>query len=77
MIEGGSASNILARDARVTWEYRALPGRDTKAIVERVRACAEHEILPKYRKRAPEARLDTVLHAAYPGLAMECVEEAI
>jgi acetylornithine deacetylase len=77
MIEGGSASNILARDARVTWEYRALPGRDTKAIVERVRARAEHEILPKYRKRAPEARLDTVLHAAYPGLAMDETSAAV
>ncbi len=71
MIEGGSASNILARDALVTWEYRALPGRDTDAIVERVRRRAEREILAKYRKRAPEARLETVLHAAYPGLAMD------
>ena len=77
MIEGGSASNILARDARVTWEYRALPGRDAKAIVERVCARAEHEILPKYRKRAPEARLDTVLHAAYPGLTMDETSAAV
>jgi len=71
MIEGGSASNILARDALVTWEYRALPGRDTDAIVERVRRRAEREILAKYQKRAPEARLETILHAAYPGLAMD------
>lgn len=71
MIEGGSASNILARDAIVTWEYRALPGRDTAAIVERVRQRAEHEILGKYRRRAPEARLDTIVHATYPGLAMD------
>ena len=27
MIEGGSAVNILARDAKVTWEYRGLPDR--------------------------------------------------
>jgi acetylornithine deacetylase len=77
MIEGGSASNILARDARVTWEYRALPGRDTDAIVERVRVRAEREILPKYRGRAAEARLDTVLHAAYPGLAMDETSAAV
>jgi acetylornithine deacetylase len=77
MIEGGSASNILARDALVTWEYRALPGRDTEAIVERVRRRAEREILPKYRKRAPEARLETVLHAAYPGLTMDETSPAV
>ena len=71
MIEGGSASNILARDALVTWEYRALPDRNADAIVARVRALAEREILPKYRSRAAEARIETVLHAAYPGLVMD------
>jgi acetylornithine deacetylase len=77
MIEGGSASNILARDALVTWEYRALPGRDAEAIVARVQQRAEREILPKYRKRAPEARLETVLHASYPGLAMDETSPAV
>jgi len=77
MIEGGSASNILARDARVTWEYRALPGRDADAIVQRVRERAEREILAKYRKRAPEARLETILHASYPGLAMDEASPAV
>lgn len=77
MIAGGSASNILARDALVTWEYRALPGRDTKAIVERVRARAERDILPKYRKRAQEAKLETILHASYPGLAMDETSPAV
>ena len=77
MIEGGSASNILARDARVTWEYRALPGRDADAIVQRVRERAEREILAKYRKRAPEARLETILHASYPGLVMDEASPAV
>ncbi|MGZ5924853.1 MAG: acetylornithine deacetylase [Rhizomicrobium sp.] len=71
MIEGGSAPNILARDAVVTWEYRALPDRDPKLILARVRELAEREILPKYRRRASEARLETVVHASYPGLVMD------
>ena len=71
MIEGGSASNILARDALVTWEYRALPDRDTDAIVARVKSRAECEILPRYRRRAAEARLETIVHAHYPGLVMD------
>ncbi|MGZ5997847.1 MAG: acetylornithine deacetylase [Rhizomicrobium sp.] len=71
MIEGGSAPNILARDALVTWEYRALPDRDPNVILARVRELAEHEILPKYRRRASEARLETVVHASYPGLVMD------
>ncbi|MGZ5932733.1 MAG: acetylornithine deacetylase [Rhizomicrobium sp.] len=71
MIEGGSAPNILARDALVTWEYRALPDRDPNVILARVRELAEREILPKYRRRASEARLETVVHASYPGLVMD------
>ena len=71
VIAGGTAVNILAKEAEVTWEYRCLPDRDASAIVERVRRRAEAEVLPKYQHRAPEARLDTTLHAAYPGLAMD------
>jgi acetylornithine deacetylase len=71
MIEGGSAVNILARDARVTWEYRGLPDRDASKVVDTVRARADAAILPKYRARAAEARIETVLHASYPGLVMD------
>lgn len=71
MISGGTAVNILAREAEVTWEYRCLPDRDPDKIVARVNERAEAEVLPKYRARAPEAALETTLHAQYPGLAMD------
>ncbi len=38
VIGGGTAVNILAREAEVTWEYRCLPDRDPDAILETVRA---------------------------------------
>jgi acetylornithine deacetylase len=71
VIHGGTAVNILAKEAEVTWEYRCLPDRDPQRIVERVKQRAEAEILPKYRRRAAEAALLTELHAQYPGLAMD------
>jgi acetylornithine deacetylase len=71
MISGGTATNILAREALVTWEYRALPDRDAAAIVETVKRRSQDEILPKYARRAPEATFETRLHAAYPGLMMD------
>jgi len=77
MIEGGSAVNILARDALVTWEYRALPDRDAAKIVDTVRARAAATILPKYRARAAEARIETTLHASYPGLVMDEASPAV
>jgi acetylornithine deacetylase len=71
MIEGGSAVNILARHALVTWEYRCLPDRDATKVVETVVQRAEHDILPKYQERAGDARIMTELHASYPGLVMD------
>src|SRR6267154_2852886 len=44
VIHGGTAVNILAREAEVTWEYRCLPDRDPAKIVERVKERAQAEI---------------------------------
>lgn len=77
MIEGGSAVNILARHALVTWEYRCLPDRDPAKVVQTIAARAERDILPKYQERAGEARLMTELHASYPGLVLDDNSPAI
>lgn len=71
MISGGTAVNVLARDALVTWEYRALPDRDAGAVVERAQKHASEIILPKYKSQAPEARFETQVHASYPGLMLD------
>jgi acetylornithine deacetylase len=70
MISGGTAVNVLAREAKLIWEYRALPDRDTDAILERARAAAE-AILSRYREGAPEAAFTTRIKAAYPGLSRD------
>jgi acetylornithine deacetylase len=77
VIHGGTAVNILAREADVTWEYRCLPDRDPQKIMDRVAARAAAEILPKYQRRAAEAAFDTTLHARYPGLKMDEESPAI
>lgn len=77
VVHGGTAVNILAKEAEVTWEYRALPGRDTQGIIDTVKARAESQILPKYKARATEAAFQTTLHARYPGLAMDEESPAI
>jgi acetylornithine deacetylase len=71
MIAGGTAVNVLAREALVTWEYRGLPDRDGAAVVTRAREQAETQILPKYRAHVPEARIETKVHASYPGLVLD------
>ena len=71
MIAGGSAVNILARDARVTWECRNLPDRDGDAVIAGIQSRAARDILPKYAARASEAHFDTHIHARYPGLVLD------
>jgi len=71
VIHGGTAVNILAREAEVTWEYRFLPDRDPDALQAMVERRAAAEILPKYCARSPEAALTTELQARYPGLKMD------
>jgi acetylornithine deacetylase len=77
MMSGGSAVNILARDARVTWECRHLPDRDGDAVISSIEQRAARDILPKNSMRAAEARFDTHLHARYPGLVMDETSPAI
>jgi len=77
MISGGTATNILAREAIVTWEYRNLPDRDPTAITETVAHRVADELLPKYKRRATTAAFDTEFVARYPGLAMDEESPAI
>ena len=71
MVSGGTAVNVLAREANVVWEYRALPDRDIDALVSRVENRAKSDILPRYKEGAPEAAFETRLKARYPGLVRD------
>jgi acetylornithine deacetylase len=76
VVSGGTALNILAREAAVTWECRTLPGRDPMAIVARARELAE-AILPKYRAGAPDAAIEVKVLTSYPGLALDADSPAV
>lgn len=77
MISGGTAVNVLGREAQIRWECRALPERDAEAIVAEVCARADKEILPKYRARAERAGFETEIRSLYPGLRLESSSPAI
>jgi acetylornithine deacetylase len=77
MIAGGTAVNVLAREARVVWEYRALPDRLAGAIVATAEARAQNQILPRYRGGAPEAQFESRVRAIYPGLKRDPQSPAV
>jgi acetylornithine deacetylase len=76
-IGGGTAQNILAREVNLTWECRTLPGRDGEAVGARVKEISQNEILPKYKKGAPDADFQTTLMTNYPGLALDADSAAV
>ena len=77
IVHGGTALNILAREASITWECRTLPGRDPMKIVERAKEIAAKEILPKYKTGAPNASVETTVVSSYPGLALDMDSPAV
>lgn len=71
IVSGGTALNILAKEARIVWECRTLPGRDPAKVVARAKELAETQILPKYKRGAPDASFDITVTSTYPGLALD------
>lgn len=59
MIEGGTALNIVPRNCKFLWEFRPLPGADESMVIDRFRAYAESEVLPRMRALAPDTDIIT------------------
>jgi acetylornithine deacetylase len=77
IVSGGTAVNVLAKEARVLWEYRGLPDRDAASLVSRAESRANAEIVPRYRAGAQEACFRTHVRAAYPGLIRDVNSPAV
>jgi acetylornithine deacetylase len=77
MISGGTAVNVLGREAVVRWECRALPGRNGKAVVAGVCGHAERELMPKYRARAASVHMENEIRGFYPGMKLDLASPAI
>jgi acetylornithine deacetylase len=76
MVSGGTAVNVLAREARITWEYRALPDRNPDRYLADMARRSE-AIVERYRGGAPEAAFETQIRASYPGLVRDLGSPAV
>ena len=65
-IEGGDAVNIIARETRLNWEFRPIPGADPDAIAARVNAWVESELLPRMQAKDANAFVETVRDVLVP-----------
>lgn len=58
-IGGGTAFNIIARRCELVWEFRPLPGVDPDQVTARLQGFLNHELLPRMRRAAEEASIET------------------
>lgn len=70
-IQGGSARNILAKECSFHWEFRGLPGAPQDLALRRLEAYAANVALPRLRRFAPNASVETVVEVEVPGLAAQ------
>jgi acetylornithine deacetylase len=68
VFESGTAMNIIPRDARLAWEYRAIPELDTDAFTASLMAHLDEIVLPKMQRVFPEAAINTTKLAHVPVL---------
>ncbi|MCG8444056.1 MAG: acetylornithine deacetylase [Caulobacterales bacterium] len=69
-VEGGTATNILARRCEFFWEMRPTPESDPEGVEARFRAAAA-SVEAAMRERAPEARVTVERLTNVPPLAPE------
>jgi acetylornithine deacetylase len=67
-IDGGTASNIVARRCEIVWEFRPLPALVPETIADRIQAFVDRELLARMRKAAPEAQVETTMLCLLPPL---------
>jgi acetylornithine deacetylase len=71
LIEGGTATNIVARCCSFHWEQRSLPGTDPDEAHQRLSRYVATEVLPRMRRIHPEADVETILRGAVSALTPE------
>jgi acetylornithine deacetylase len=74
-VEGGTASNILARRCSFIWDCRCPEQAQADAIEARFRAAAA-QLDAEIKARAPEGGVSVTRRTNTPGLAVECESAA-
>lgn len=70
-ISGGTGLNVIPNRCEFTFDIRALPQVDVRALVERIRHHAQSVLLPDMRAVAPDATIEIETLAEFVGLSTE------
>jgi acetylornithine deacetylase len=76
-ISGGAALNIIPNHCEIGFDIRSLPEVDARALVERIRAYARTEVLPRMRAVSPEADIVVEPIVEFVGLSTDADHPAV
>lgn len=76
VLSGGTAVNIVPRDASLDWGFRLMPGMSVDDVLKPLDAFIADVVLPELRATAPEASIVTKASAVVPPLVPEPGSEA-
>jgi acetylornithine deacetylase len=70
-VAGGTTTNIVARECRVDWELRLLPGQDLDEIPNRIEHLLNKHVRPRLQANHPGCSVETEMLCDVPPLAPE------
>ncbi len=76
IIEGGAARNATAGWCNFDWEFRPMPGQDSKAIIAEITQYAQNELLPPMKAINPKADIQIITEVNVPSLDDRNAERA-
>lgn len=76
MFHGGTAHNIIARQASFGCDIRVVPGQDAHALLGRIQDYAANQLLPAMQKTAPESAIRFDILSDVPPLGPEQTGQA-
>jgi len=77
MIEGGTAPNIVPKTCTFRWQVRSLPSVPADEAPRALSAFAETALVPKMRKKAKDAAIETVGQTSVPAFAAAAQSDAV
>jgi acetylornithine deacetylase len=70
-LNGGTARNITAKECRMNWEFRGVPGLDDEEIPRRIERFSQDVVVPHLNRFGGNGRVTTELDILVPGLVPE------
>ena len=76
-IKGGTATNIVPNTCEFHWQVRSLPEAELDFAPKRLKAYAEQTLLPRMRRVAPRASIETQHPGSVPAFLARPGSEAV